>query len=137
MNRITIVGVAFVFRDNDEQLESDPAILSCLNGYIYGDERFTDYLGGSKAEDALAKTLTPSGYLRFTYDGQADHLMAITEYEAIRLLDEDELSLLVAYTMGQWSDGVGENFACERPLGLGLSVQCQTDSPPTVRQHPH
>ncbi|MGL4424313.1 MAG: hypothetical protein ACRCZF_26900, partial [Gemmataceae bacterium] len=43
-----------------------------------------------------------------------------------RLLSDAELGLLVEYTMGQWSDGIGENWACLSPDKCGYSIQCQT-----------
>ena len=134
MNRITISGVAVAFRDSDGQVESDPEILRRFNGHVYEDERFTDYIGGPDEENELAARLNPSGFLRFEYDGESDHLIAITEYESRRTLNDKELKLLVEFTLGQWSDGVGENFACFTPFNLGISVQCQTDGLPIVSQ---
>jgi len=134
MNRIKITGIALVFRNADDQLETDSTILARFNGHVYEDERFTDYIGGPEPENKLAAVLNPSGYLRFEYDGSASHLAAITEYESTRPLDDQELELLVALTMGQWSDGVGENFACYTPFDLGVSVQCQTFESPRVEQ---
>jgi hypothetical protein len=29
--------------------------------------------------------------------------------------------------MGQWSDGIGENWACESPDKCGYSIICLTD----------
>ena len=134
MNQIRIVGIAAVFRDSDDELETNPALLSRFDGHVYDEERFTDYLGGPEDEDALAALLVPGGFLRFTYDGHSEVLTAITEYHSHRPLVNAELELLVDYTMGQWSDGIGENFACDTPFDLGLSVQCQTDDPPSVSQ---
>ena len=134
MNTITISGFAVAFRDSDDQVESAPEILRHFNGHVYDDERFTDYIGGSDEENELAALLNPSGFLRFEYDGESDHLIAITEYESKRSLSDEELKLLVELTLGQWSDGVGENFACFTPFNLGVSVQCQTDDSPIVTQ---
>jgi hypothetical protein len=35
-----------------------------------------------------------------------------------------ELRALVAYTMGQWSDGIGENWTCERSDRCGFAIMC-------------
>jgi hypothetical protein len=131
--RIQISGVAYVFGD-DGQVVDDPSVLKTYDGYTYGDERFTDYLGGNEAEDALVKVLEPGGYLRFDYDGHSPCLIAITEFRAVRGLDESELRALIEYTAGQWSDGIGENLATTSGLRDGRSIQCQTDMPLEVRQ---
>jgi hypothetical protein len=124
MIRIVIRGYAVVFRD-DKQV-TDPLALRSLGGWIYDDERFTDYLGGPTDEDELAATLESGGHLRFDYR-QDDHLLtATTEYRSRRPLSESELSLLVEYTMGQWSDGIGENWMCESPDRCGFGIMCLT-----------
>lgn len=131
--RVRLQGVALVFGD-DERAIGDPAVLGSLHGYSYDDERFTDYLGGPQAEDALAQILLLGGCIRFEHDGHSPFLLAITEYQAIRPLDAAELALLVEYTRGQWSDGIGENLASESGLATGRSIQCQTDAPLDVQQ---
>lgn len=130
---VIVKGIACVFGDADQMIEN-PAILSSHDGLVYNDERFTDYLGSLENEDALAALLIPGGYLRFEYDGHSQFLTAITEFRAIRELDDSELELLVDYTSGQWSDGIGENLATETGLKDGRSIQCQTDEKLQVRQ---
>lgn len=131
--RVVVQGIAYVFDDAD-QIVQDPAVLNSYHGFVYNDERFTDYLGGAENENALAELLNPGGYLRFEYDGKSPFLTAITEYQTIRELEDAELDLLVHYTSGQWSDGIGENLATESGLRDGRSIQCQTDERLGVRQ---
>jgi hypothetical protein len=131
--QVLVQGIAYVFGD-DDQLVEESAILNSYHGFVYNDERFTDYLGGPANEDALAALLIPGGYLRFEYDGKSPFLTAITEYQASRALDVAELALLVDYTAGQWSDGIGENLATETGLRDGRSIQCQTDKMLQVQQ---
>lgn len=131
--RVVVQGIAYVFGD-DDQIVENPAILNSYRGFVYNDERFTDYLGGPANEDALAALLSPGGYLRFEYDGKSPFLTAITEYQATRALEDAELDLLVDYTSGQWSDGIGENLATQSGLRDGRSIQCQTDEKLQVRQ---
>ncbi|MFO0876109.1 MAG: hypothetical protein U0840_01950 [Gemmataceae bacterium] len=121
MARIVIRGVASVFRD-DEPV-TDPAILRSLDGLVYDEERFTDYLGGPRRENELLAALEPGGIIRFSYQG-GDHLTAVTEYQTRRPLTGPELNLLVHYTMGQWSDGIGENWASASPERCGYSIVC-------------
>jgi hypothetical protein len=123
MSRIIIQGAAAVFRDNERV--TDPAVLRSLDGLVYDEERFTDYLGGPPEEDQLATALEPGGIIRFSYhDG--DLLRATTEYRARRPLTVEEVRLLVDYTMGQWSDGIGENWTCSSAERCGYSIMCLT-----------
>lgn len=124
MARIIIRGLASVFRDDEQVI--DPSILRSLDGVVYDEERFTDYLGGPPGEDELVAALEPGGSIRFSYQDGWDLLMAITEYRSHRPLTEDELRLLVQYTMGQWSDGIGENWTCESAERCGYSIMCLT-----------
>jgi hypothetical protein len=125
MPRIVIRGLAAVFQ-GDEQV-SDPAVLRSLDGLVYDEERFTDYIGGREDEDVLAAALEPGGIISFRYVEGNDLLSATTEYRAYRPLTAAELRLLVEYTMGQWSDGIGENWTCLSPDKCGFSIMCLTD----------
>ena len=121
MPRIVIRGSAAVFRDDVRVTDAD--ILRSLDGIAYDEERFTDYLGGPPEENVLAAALLPGGVIRFGYRKGDDVLSATTEYRTNRPLTDDELRLLVDYTMGQWSDGVGENWMCISPDKCGYSIQ--------------
>ena len=134
MNEITFTGVAIAVRDADDKHEPNPEILRRFDGHTYADERFTDYIGGPEAENALADILLPSGYLTFTYVDGADHLVVSTKYLSKRKLDDSELGLLTDLTVAQWADGIGANFACTTPFNLGVSVHCQFEIPPSVDQ---
>jgi hypothetical protein len=124
MTRIAIRGLAAVYRD--DVAVTDPSVLQSLDGLAYEDEQFTDYLGGPCEEDTLAAALEPGGAIRFGYDGQGEALSAVTEYRCRRPLTADELRLLVEYTMGQWSDGIGENWTCESASRCGYTIMCLT-----------
>jgi hypothetical protein len=123
VSRVVIRGSAAVFRD-DEQV-TDPGVLRSLDGLAYDEERFTDYLGGPPEEDELAAVLEPGGVIRFGYRG-GDLLTATTEYRTRRPLTDAELRLLVDYTMGQWSDGIGENWTCCSAEACGYTIMYLT-----------
>jgi len=93
---------------------------------VYDEERFTDYIGGPPEEDELAASLAPGGVISFGYRDGDEVLTATTEYRSRRPLTAEELRLLVDYTMGQWSDGIGENWTCSSPDKCGYSVMCLT-----------
>ena len=124
MARIVIRGAAAVFRD-DEQV-TDPGVMRSLDGLAYDEERFTDYIGGRPEEDELAAALEPGGIISFRYQDDGELLTATTEYRTRRPLTDAELRLLVEYTMGQWSDGIGENWTCCSPEKCGYSIMCLT-----------
>lgn len=74
------------------------------DGYEHGED-FTEYLG--KDEEALAKKLE-YGFMSFVWE--TGKLYTITRYRATEALTPEELEQLKDYTVGQWSDGIGENF---------------------------
>ena len=102
----------------DGRMVEDPDELRSLEALEY-DEVFSDYFErGSTLVDAGIT----GGLLRFTYDEKAQRLYGVTEYSLSRPLTAEECLLLRDYTMGQWSDGIGENFFCIRLL-LGPAPQ--------------
>lgn len=134
MVRITINGLAAVSRE-DEQV-TDPTVLRSLDGITYSDERFTDYLGGPPEEDALVEALESGGSLSFAYQEGESLLIATTEYVAKRPLSDDEIRLLVDYTMGQWSDGIGENWTGESEDRCGFTIMCLTPGDGVDAEYP-
>jgi hypothetical protein len=125
MTRIVIRGSAAVFRDDAPV--TDPAVLRSLDGLVYDEERFTDYVWGRPGVGELAADLEPGGVIRFGYREGEDVLTATTEYRCRRTLSDAELRLLVDYTMEQWSDGIGENWACGSPEKCGYAIMCLTE----------
>jgi hypothetical protein len=122
MPTVAIEGLAAVYR-NDEQV-TDPLVLASLVPLAYEDEVFTDYLGGTELQDALQGALERSGVLRFTHVPGADLLTVTVEFIARRPLSEPETQELVQDTLGQWSDGVGENWTCISPKRVGYTIMC-------------
>lgn len=134
MVRIIIRGSAAVFHGDDPV--TDPAVLRLLGGLVYDEERFTDFLGGSPAADRVAAALEPGGSLGFGYREGEALLTAVTEYRSRRPLSDTELRLLVAYTMGQWSDGIGENWTGLSADRCGYTVMCLTPGEGVPRDYP-
>ena len=124
MPQVAIRGFAAVFR-GDQQL-TDPPTLSALVPLSYDDELFSDYFADANLDVALVDAIAPSGKLRFDYDGESIVLRVSTEYQTRRLLTQPEIESLVEYTKGQWSDGIGENWASESVERVGFSIQCIT-----------
>jgi hypothetical protein len=124
MTRIIIRGSAAVRRGDDPV--ADPAALRSLAGVAYADERFTDYVWGRPGVGALAADLEPGGAITFGYRDGEDVLTATTEYRSRRPLTAAEVRLLVDYTLEQWSDGIGENWAGTSAERCGYTILCLT-----------
>ena len=108
--RYIIWGWAQVIDAND-QLVSDTSILRQLAGFVDEDDLYaTDYIGGSADEDAIAEVLLRSGQMRFALDDGKGCLRVFLTFEARRPLTAAELNWLRKYTLGQWSDGMGESL---------------------------
>jgi hypothetical protein len=99
----------------------DPAVLRTLDGLVYGDELFAEYLMDDDGTAAFADAVS-GGLLFFSFDAASGQLMAHTEYALSRPLSPQEVDLLQDYTVGQWSDGIGSGFFQER-MRVGLAPQ--------------
>lgn len=73
----------------------------------YSHENFSEYFD----KDFTFKDDIKNGYMNFQYlDGK---LYTVTTYHSKRKLTDIELDILENYTVGQWSDGIGEGFEQE------------------------
>ena|ERR1043165_416260 len=151
--RIIIRGKAFVYDGNLIEVIR-PEILRSLDGLVYEEETFTDYLGNlntdmvqkmlveqpgdeglqedlrkSQMENGVREALTPGGKLRFSFNPERNELCCVTEYRSSRRLTDEELELLAGYTEGQWSDGIGENFSSSSEKECGYLIDCTLMGP--------
>jgi len=86
---------------------TDPKILATLHGTTYdGEEMLLAAYLGDGGDNTLVDAGVSGGVVRFEYPGSGGFLIAMTEYQAPRLLTEAELLLLKEYTIGQWLDGI-------------------------------
>ena len=106
--KVTVTGVADV-RDQEKTPITDPDQLKKLDGIEYQGDRFTEYLEAPN-ERSVAEVLSPGGDIVLKFDEKSGFLLYVTEYEATRELTDDELKLLLDYTTGHWSDGIGSGF---------------------------
>lgn len=79
--------------------------LKLLDGFVADDpeDRLDRYLSPELAQIGLT-----GGVIRCKLDVDTSKLLIITEFDSPRVLTAEELSALLDYTKGQWSDGVGE-----------------------------
>lgn len=99
------------------------AALDCAGS----DECFSDYLVDGSSTKVLPSKGVTGGYLRFRFRSEIGELWAETEYDLRERLGDEEFEALVDYTLGQWSDGIGENFcpAYAEQTGLSLAIHIE------------
>ncbi|MCP6727380.1 MAG: hypothetical protein KJI69_05225 [Patescibacteria group bacterium] len=123
MKTITITGEAKVLTEQDNK-ELVGGALSKLDG-ISDDACFSDYFhdryGEDEGQESLIKAGVSGGYLVFVYDKELEKLFAETSYDCPRELTKEEQKVLVEYTQGQWSDGIGEGFEQREVDGVYIS----------------
>jgi len=83
--------------------------LKLLN-HIGCDEEFSEYFGDE--EVLLVQKGVTNGFMHFEYrnNNEVEILETVVNYESKEELTEDELDVLMDYTSGQLSDGIGEGF---------------------------
>ena len=95
-------------------------------------------------EDRLDRYLSPElerigltgGVIRCKLNEDSSKLLIVTEFDSPRMLTSEELAAVLAYTKGQWSDGVGEGCFDQFSLS-GFSVETLVaDSECTIEQGP-
>ena len=64
--------------------------------------------------------------MRFRFRSEQQELWAETEYDMREPLTDAETRAIVAYTLGQWSDGVGENFSQTYAAENGLFISIES-----------
>lgn len=114
MVRIVFSGAVTAWRfENGREGDqiTDAQHLSKFDGVAYRRESMCDYLADGDDTIALANIGLAGGHIALHFDRASDALIAITEYTAPRRLNAEEMASLKAYTLGQWSDGMGSNFS--------------------------
>lgn len=109
---------------------SDDAEVICENREtldgIECDEVFADYIWG-ELSGLVEDRILSGGDMRFVWNSKFQTLEVWTTYEVTRKLTSEEETLLIDYTQGQWSDGIGEGF--EQSEVCASDGQCWLLSP--------
>lgn len=124
---IAIQGEATVHGEKGGQIKGSK--LKQFDG-ISDDSEFSEYFHKAMPKEMLAGEQQQSlidagvtgGYMRFEYDAVSKKLFTITTYDAPRKLTAHEEEVLIEYTQGQWSDGVGEGFEQHEERGAYISA---------------
>ncbi len=131
-HRIIISGIATAWQRFSDDREAEQITsaerLPHFAGLEYRRESLCDYMRDGANSRALAELGLRGGYITLGYSAQQNELIAITEYAAPRALTAQELDALVAYTVGQWSDGVGSNFSQSLAVAARVSIDIMLDA---------
>src|SRR3989337_893808 len=120
--KIIISDRAEVYDERAHGLDTNPETLRKLQGLAYTEGEMSYFIGDGSDEGLIADIGIAGGTLTFTYVPETNELRVLTEYEAPRKLTKKELDVLVKYTTGQWSDGMGENFTNDYAEKTGMLV---------------
>jgi hypothetical protein len=101
--KIIVSGPAAAFALDADQAVTDPKRLQQLDGLYYSEDVCSEYLDRELEEIGIR-----GGAVRLAFDRQEKQLRVVTEYRSPRRLNSSELKKLVEETVGQWSDGIGE-----------------------------
>ncbi len=106
----------------EETGETSPQLLASLDG-LSSDEKFSDYLI-DEIDPLLVNLPVSGGCLTLLFDAASSQLFALISYGTQRRLVSEEVKTLVQYTLGQLSDGIGENFVQDHivPQGVFLDL---------------
>lgn len=107
--------------DGDTPIMEVKEVLASLHGLAH-DEVFSDHLYGQAGANDIANAGISGGLLQFFFSQETGQLRGTTEYSLQRMLNASEIELLLDYTLGQWSDGIGSNFFQMR-MDCGLAPQ--------------
>ncbi len=125
--KVTISGTVGLAIDNDNlDPVTDPAVLSQLHGVASAREE-EDSLAYYLDVPLLRAVGLQGGFIDLRYDATARKLFVVTEYDSPRQLSGPELDQLVEHTIGQWSDGLGENVECPYASANGLHLDLAPD----------
>ena len=111
---IRISGQAHVFSEDGSDI-SDPELLKRLDG-LESRELCSDYMDAELADLGIV-----GGSLKLEHIGRGE-FRVVSEYRSPARLDESQLEQLLNNTVGQWSDGIGEDGFFERANKLGVSI---------------
>ncbi len=129
MYKIKISGPAGrVCIDPDFEKVDNDFDLSTLDG-VECQECFSDYIfdnrKGEEEHTSILQKGIRRGYMEFSYNKEENKLYVEVNYESNEKLTPRDLEVLIKYTQGQMSDGIGENFEQE-PVrykdGLGIYI---------------
>ncbi|HEX4342219.1 MAG TPA: hypothetical protein VH255_02450 [Verrucomicrobiae bacterium] len=123
--KIKITAKATVLDEAGSPIKN-AARLHTLDGVAH-DECFSDYLLDDPDTKALPAKGVSGGYLRFRFRVDRQELWAETEYDLSEPLTDADTKAIVAYTAGQWSDGIGENFSQSYADENDLFISIESD----------
>ncbi|MGC4118919.1 MAG: hypothetical protein QM765_31005 [Myxococcales bacterium] len=129
--QVVIQGTAQLLNCDDDSVARDPALLATLDGKGE-DADMAQYIWPDKSPELHSLELD-GGDLYLRYDPATQSLRTETRYRVGKRLSDEELALVLEYTRGQWSDGVGEDFDPCLRLHNGHATGIGWENPMTAR----
>ena len=119
--KISVPATAF----RKDSKTPDQQLFASIDG-LSSDELFGDYLLDHN-NPHLSGLRIRDGSLRFEFNQTSHELWATIIYEVERKLSSDEEDALVKYTLGQLSDGIGENLTQDYVRNTGVVINPTAD----------
>jgi uncharacterized protein len=101
--KIAITGIANVTDDLSGQPLTDPKRMEKVAKLRETDDTISEYF-----DEELEELDIKGGDIRLALDPSGEGFLVVSTFKAPRPLTKDQLALLMADTIGQWSDGIGE-----------------------------
>lgn len=126
--KLRIYSPCLAFDLETEERIDDFEKIKLIDGYTYIEDEEDDCFGFwliDEADDSIIKDCGISGgYLHFSYNQDMNRLEVSVEYDIKDELNQEQISCLVDYTIGQCTDGIGSNFSQDKcnELGMFLSL---------------
>ena len=114
---VTITGTARVMDDATEKPLADPKRLAKVAKLRESDETIAEYF-----DNDLEELGVTGGDIRLAPDPSGKKILVVSTFKAPRRLTKPELARLVDETVGQWSDGIGENCFGEAAKKYGVTI---------------
>ncbi|MCX7207744.1 MAG: hypothetical protein NT086_17545 [Proteobacteria bacterium] len=129
--KLRIVSACLAFDPETEQQIFDAEKIKSIDGYTYIDDEEDDCFGFwliDENDNSPIKNIGISGgYLHFSFNEKLNRLEVLVEYELNNELSEAQIDCLLEYTIGQCTDGIGENFSQHKYKEFGMFLSLIED----------
>jgi hypothetical protein len=126
---ITITGTAKVTDSRTNKPLSDPDRLNAVGRLHYAEDLMSRYLDGDLDELEIS-----GGDIRLLVHVGDQNVQLVSTFQAPRKLTAAQLKQLARNSVGQWSDGIGENCFGQEAMELGIAIDLVQSRTPKAEQ---